>query len=113
MGDSVGLSKIAFTKISGMRRSNEVTLGQAIRQFIEAYRFTDKLRHTQVTASWEAVVGTTIARRTTNLYIKNRTLFVVLDSPVIRNELSYARSKLVKLLNKEAGEKVIDDIVLM
>lgn len=115
MGDNFRQPKIDFAASGGerMKRSNEITLGEAIRQFIETYRFADKLRHTQLIDSWETIVGTMIARHTTRLYIKQRTLYVVLDSPVIRNELLYARNKLVKLLNKEAGGQVIDEIVLL
>jgi hypothetical protein len=44
------------------------------------------------------------------MYIKNRTLFVRVDSAALREELSYQVSKLVKKLNQAAGIEAIDDI---
>jgi hypothetical protein len=54
-----------------------------------------------------------IARETTHLYIKNRILYVKLNSPALRQELGYARAKLIKLLNKAAGSEVIGDIAFL
>ena len=66
---------------------------------------------TRVIDSWEKVVGGIFAKHTTHLSIKNGILYVKLDSSVLRSELAMARSKLVEMLNKEVGEKVIEDII--
>jgi hypothetical protein len=95
------------------KKPNEIYIGDAIREMIEYYNLKSKLGEANVLGAWENVVGTMITRHTTNIYIKRRKLHVVLDSSVIRNELSFARSKLVKLLNDEAGEPVIDEVILM
>jgi len=96
-----------------IKKPNEVYVGEAIREMIDYYNLEGKLHEARIIGSWESIVGTMIARHTTNLYIKRRKLHVVLDSSVIRNELSFARSKIVKLLNKEAGAAVIDEVVLL
>ena len=54
-----------------------------------------------------------IARDTTHLYIKHKTLYVKLNSPALREELGYAKSKLIKSLNKAAGVEVIEDIAFI
>ncbi len=46
------------------------------------------------------------------MYIKDRTLFVRVDSAALREELTYQRSKLVKKLNAAAGVEAIDDLKL-
>jgi predicted nucleic acid-binding Zn ribbon protein len=96
-----------------IKKPNEVFLGEAIRELVDLYNLKGKLGEASILAAWEKIVGTMFARHTSNLYIKRRKLYVVIDSAAIRNELSYARSKLVKLLNEEAGENVIDEVVLM
>jgi predicted nucleic acid-binding Zn ribbon protein len=95
------------------KKPNEIYVGEAIREMVDFYNLKGRLGETNVLGAWEKIVGTMIARHTTNIYIKRRKLHVLLDSSVIRNELSYARSKLVKMLNDEAGESVIDEVVLM
>lgn len=96
-----------------IRKPNEILVGDAIREMTAFYNLSGRLTEAGVMSAWEKIVGTLIARHTTNLYIKHRKLYVVVNSSVIRSELSYVRSKLVRMLNKEAGEKVIDEVVLM
>ncbi len=94
-----------------IKRKNEYTLKEVIDELIQAYRLGGKLQETRVINSWEKVVGGIFARHTTHLSIKKGILYVKLDSAALRSELSMARSKLVELLNKEVGEKVIEDII--
>ncbi len=94
-----------------MKKSNDQTLKEVINELLEAYKLGDKLKEVRLIDSWEKVVGKLINKYTKNLYIKKKVLFVKLDSAALRNELSYARQKIIKALNKEAKEEVIDDIV--
>ncbi|MCF8233765.1 MAG: DUF721 domain-containing protein [Bacteroidales bacterium] len=93
-----------------MIRSNEQSLGDAIKAFLKEHRLEKKLDETRLIHSWENIVGDMIARHTRSIYIRNKTLFVKLDSPALANELSYAREKIVKSLNKEIGKEVIADV---
>ena len=52
-----------------------------------------------------------VAMHTKDLHIRNKVLFVRIDSAALRNELGYARETLVKSLNQEANAEVIEDIV--
>ena len=94
-----------------IKRKNEYSLKEVLDQLVKAYRLEGKLLETRVINSWEKVVGGIFANHTTHLSIKNRVLYVSLDSAVLRSELSMARLKLVESLNKEVGEKVIEDII--
>ena len=96
-----------------MKKSNEQKLGDAIREMIEAYRLESRLDEVSLLNSWEKVTGKLIAKYTRNIYIKNRKLYVRIESPSLKNELSYARSRIVDGLNKEVGKKVIDDLILL
>ena len=57
-------------------------------------------------------MGKVIAKRTKSVYIKDKTLFVFLNSSVLRNELMMMRQEIIDTLNKRVGENVIDDIRL-
>lgn len=95
-----------------IRKSNEQTLKQVIEELISTYRLDGKLSETRLLNSWEQTVGKLVAKHTKRLYIKNKILFVELDSAAIREELSYARQKLIQRLNQVAGKQVIEDVVL-
>jgi predicted nucleic acid-binding Zn ribbon protein len=94
-----------------MTRDNQYTLKEAIEQLIRAYGFNDKLLETTLIDSWEQVVGGVYAAHTQHLKVKNKTLFVTLDSSALRQELSMEKSGIIKKLNAKAGKPVIDDIV--
>jgi predicted nucleic acid-binding Zn ribbon protein len=93
-------------------KHNEHTLKEAIEQLLKAYRLDGKLAERKLIASWEQVMGAMIAKHTTDLYIKHKQLFVTLDSAALRNELSLAKTKIVKMLNEEVGSEVITEVIL-
>lgn len=95
------------------RLTNNQSLKDVIEELINTYRIGDKLSQANVISLWDSVVGKMIARDTTHLYIKHRILYVKLNSPALREELGYARTKLIKSLNKAAGADVIDDIAFV
>lgn len=94
-----------------MIKEHDHTLKEVIQQLLKAYGWGSKLDGVDLVNKWEKVVGGIIANHTQDMHVKNRILYVRLDSSVIRNELMMERSKVVASLNKEVGKKVIDDIV--
>jgi len=96
-----------------MKRKNEQTLGEAINEMLRIFGLQQKLDETKLIASWEKVMGKTIAKHTTRMYISKKKLFIHLNSSVLREELSYGKDKIIKLMNEAAGKKVIEDVVLL
>ena len=66
----------------------------------------------KIIQSWPKVVGPFIASHTIDLSIRNKILFVRVDSDALRNELGYSKSLLLKNLNDLVGKEVINEIVL-
>ncbi len=95
-----------------MSKHNEHSLKEVIDQLLKAYKLDDKLAERRLIASWESVMGAMIAKHTLDLYIKHKQLFVSLDSAALRNELSLAKTKIVKMLNDEVGTEVITEVIL-
>jgi len=95
-----------------MRKKNTQKIDEVIHEYLKALKIDDKLKEVHLIRSWEDVVGKTIARSTKDIYIKNRKLFVVLNSSVIRNELFMLREGLKKALNDKVGEVIIDEVIL-
>lgn len=94
-----------------MKTSSDRPLGEVLKELIETYHLDGKLNDLKVIHSWEKVVGEMIARYTRDLYIKNGKLFVKVDSPALKNELTYQSSVIIERLNAEAGCKVIEEII--
>lgn len=94
------------------RDSNEESLKSAIDRLLKVYRLDRKMSEVNIVNSWEKLMGKTIASRTEEIFILNKVLHVRLDSSVLREELSYAKSKIIELINAEAGQPIIEDVVL-
>lgn len=94
-----------------MRRNNAEQIGDVIRYFLRQQGLESPLNEYRLLQAWNDVVGPAISRYTSNLYIKNQTLYVHLTSSVLRQELMMGRELLVKSLNRQVGAQVIVDIV--
>ena len=95
-----------------MRRSNTQKIDELIKEVLKESKLDVKLKEYELVNSWENVIGKTIANATTDIYVRNRRLFVSVRSSVIRNELMIIRDGLVQALNREVQANIIDDIVV-
>ncbi len=94
-----------------MSKHNEHSLKDAINLLLKTYKLDERSLEKRMISSWEGVMGTMIAKHTTDIYIKHKQLFVKLASAALRNELTLAKSKIVKMLNDTIGHEVINDVI--
>ena len=93
------------------RETNTESLKDVIDRFLKQNNLDQKYDLQSVVMIWENLLGKLIADKTLEIYINNKTLFVKLESSVIRNELSFAKSKLIKEINEMMGKEIINEIV--
>lgn len=94
-----------------MKRNNTEQVGEVIRRLLRQEGLETPLNEYRLVDAWKDVVGETIARYTTNIYIKNQVLYVHLPSSVLRQELMMSRQLLVRNLNAQVGSQVIVNII--
>lgn len=92
------------------RTSNQSTLGEVIDKLMKAYRLDGKLKEMDVLAAWEEMMGKAVAMRTKDIQIRNKTLFLTMDSSVMREELSFGKSVIIQRINEKAGFEMITDV---
>jgi hypothetical protein len=63
--------------------------------------------------SWEKVAGSMIFNHTEKIFIRKNKLYLKLDSPALKQELSFAKSRIIKKLNKSVDQNLIEDIVFL
>jgi predicted nucleic acid-binding Zn ribbon protein len=96
-----------------MSRTNDKTLKEAMEQMLKVYRLKGKYDETFAIASWEEVVGKAVASRTKEIFIRDKKLFVRLESSVVKNELKMMRTKIIDNLNEKAGAEVIQEVIFL
>lgn len=94
-----------------MRRKETQRISDILKQFTKESAYEQKLIENRLVNNWGKVLGSGIANATRNIYISNRTLFVSIDSSVMRHELLMIRSQIQEALNKSVGAQVIDNII--
>lgn len=92
---------------------NTQHIGQAIQKLLNSYHIKSKFDQANLVSSWERLVGKPVAKRTKKLYMRNQILFVELDSPAMKNDLSIHKIKIIEVFQKEFGTEVIKDLVIM
>lgn len=96
-----------------MRRTNDKTLKEAIEQMLQVYKLKRRFDETALIAAWPELMGKSTANRTKQIYIRDRKLFLRIESSVLKNELVMIRSQILEKLNEQAGSKVLDEIVFL
>ena len=86
------------------------SLSDLLQMVLRKEGFETPLLQRRLVASWDTVVGPTISRYTSDKLIKNQTLFVKINNPALRQDLSMMRQKLVQRLNSQVGSFIISDI---
>lgn len=95
------------------RRSETQTLKECIDAMINQYRLRGKFNQVNLVASWERIMGKTVASRTNKIFFKEKTLFVQISSAPLKHQLSMSKSRIVELVNKEFEDNLIDEVVFI
>ena len=80
--------------------------------FVKDNKLEKGLDNVRVGAAWRELLGKGVQNYTNNVRLQNKTLYVNRSSSVLREELSYGKDKIIKLINDELGKEVIDKIIL-
>ena len=94
------------------REREEQSLGDLLGHFIKNSRLERGLDEVSVRDAWHNVMGEAISKYTREVKLGGGVLYVDLSSSVLREELSYGRSKIIDLMNEEIGKELVKKLVL-
>lgn len=94
------------------RLSNEGTIGDVLQQFIEKNKLQAGMDVVDVAAAWKSLMGNGVNSYTKEVVLKGSTLYVTLTSAVLRQELSYGKDKIIKMINEELRKEVVTNVIL-
>jgi hypothetical protein len=94
------------------RKGDNNPIGNVLNEFIKSNRLEEGLDKILVKNAWKSVMGNAIDKYTTAVNFERDTLYIQLSSSVLREELSYGREKIIKMMNEELGKELISQLVL-
>ncbi|NLN34238.1 MAG: DUF721 domain-containing protein [Flavobacteriaceae bacterium] len=92
------------------KKDNKQTLGEAIQILISDLGIEDKLLSVQAEELFVEMMKGVIMKYVENLYVSNRVLYVKMNSPELKSELQYGRSKIIQHINEGIGKEFIMDV---
>lgn len=90
----------------------ELSLGDAMKAFIQKSRLKNGIRAVQIETVWEQLMGKTISKYTEKIQIINQTLFIKTSVGPLKQELHYQKPQIIERVNEALGEKVITEVVI-
>lgn len=94
------------------RLSNESSISDVLQQFIQVNKLESGMDKIDVEQAWKLLMGNGVNSYTQEVILKGNTLYVKLTSAVLREELSYGKDKIIKMLNEELRKDVVTNLVL-
>ncbi len=96
-----------------MKREFEIKkVNSILNNLIENSSLKEGLNNAKIQTIWKKTMGDNINSYTSEITLKKHTLYINLSSSVLREELSYGKEKIIKLLNEELNAKIIRKIIL-
>ncbi|MGB1283726.1 MAG: DUF721 domain-containing protein [Polaribacter sp.] len=95
------------------RENNSLLLKDLMQNFIKENNLSKGMQKLKVKETWIKMMGAGVATHTTSVSLQNKTLIIQLSSSVLREELTYGKDKIIKMMNEELGEKIITKLMLV
>ena len=94
------------------RTSNESGIADVLRDIIKNNNLQSGIDEVNVKDCWKNLMGNGVNSYTKNVILKNGVLYVELTSSVLREELSFGKAKIIKLINEDLKRDVVVNVVL-
>lgn len=94
------------------RLNNENSIAEVLKEIIQINKLQTGIDQVSIKEAWKNLMGNGVNSYTKNVVLKGTTLYVELSSAVLREELSYGKDKIIKMINDEFRRDLIKDVVL-
>ena len=94
------------------KRDNTQKLSSIIDKVINKNNLRHKIDQLNIIDIWRDIIGENIHTYVKEEKVKDYTLYIKLKSSVVRNEISYNKSRIIEKINKKIGKQAIKEIIL-
>lgn len=100
-------------KTAKKRNAETNSIQNAVSDLLDLYQLKGKFKEMNIMDVWHKLLGDTVASRTNRLFIRDRKMYVKLESASLKNELMMIKSRVLKDLNEQVGEQIIDELIFL
>ena len=95
------------------RENDSFSIEDLMQHIIKENKLTKGMQKIKIEETWHKMMGQGVTVHTTSVKLQNKTLVIQLNSSVLREELSYGKDKIIKMMNEEIGEEIISKLILI
>lgn len=92
---------------------DDISMKQAVEKWLDVYRLRQKYDVSSIVNAWPEIIGPYIARRTQQIYVRDKKLFVKVESAVVKHELSIMRRQIIGRVNEHVGQVIVEELVIL
>ena len=95
------------------RENDSLSIKDLMGSFIKENNLSKGMQKMEIEEAWVKLMGQGVASYTDAVQLQNKTLVVKLTSSVLREELSYGKEKIVRMINEEMGAELVKKLMLV
>ena len=96
------------------KRTNDfISVKDALQEMLQQNKLQKGIDQVNVKEAWQFVMGNGVSSYTDNVELKGDTLIIRLSSATLREELSYGKDKIAKMMNENIGKIIINKVKLL
>ncbi len=96
-----------------IKKSNEQTLKDALNLLLSRNGAKEKYSESRVVWAWEQCFGKDLQQDYVTAYVRNKTLFVKIVSPALKENLKYQHAEIIAEINRVLEEELITGVVFV
>lgn len=90
----------------------QYTVGEALNLLLDKSKWKHKVHELRIQQEWEQIVGKTIAKYTSNVFLNGNLLTIKTEVAALKHELHMSKQQLITNINEYFNEVVVKDIQL-
>ena len=95
------------------RENKTYSIKDLMPQMLQKNKLQKGIDQLAVKEAWKSVMGNGVVSYTDSVLLSKNTLIVKLSSSALREELSYGKEKIIKMLNDSLNKELIKSIKLI
>ena len=97
-----------------MKRINETnSIKEVLNSFFNQKQINQGVVNSKISIAWKKTAGNQLSKYTKDIYLKKNTLFIRVSNPILKEEISYSKNKIIELINSEFEHDLVEILVLL